>query len=111
MAENMTYEPVTGVTALAARVAELERENAAATKLLDSCLKFLSDLDTDDWPAGLDYAIRHFKRQAAGEISWDESSDQTLRRELTAALFSDMQPDDDTDAPLVLAAIDEDGDE
>ena len=67
------------------RIAELERANAAAMTLLDSCLRFFDALDTNDWPAGLDMAIRHFKRQAAGEIPWDETPAQTMRRDFDNA--------------------------
>lgn len=112
MAEDMTYATEPTRAQLAQRVQELERENAAAMKLLDICLQFFDTLD-DNYPPALDYAIRHFKRQAAGEISWDESSNQTLRRELMAAVLRDAHlvqpaPDDDTDAPLKLAPVKDD---
>ena len=89
MGEDMTYQPVTDWQK---RVQELERENAAANKLLDGCLKFFDELNTMDWPLGLDYSIRHFKRQVAGEISWDETPNQTLRREMETAMRSEVQP-------------------
>jgi cell division protein FtsB len=87
--ERQLAQDDSNMVTLAARNAELERENAAAVKLLDTCLKFFDTLD-DDYPPALDYAIRHFKRQAAGEVSWDESSDQTLRRELDAAFLKSV---------------------
>ena len=112
--EDMTYTTEPTRAQLAARVAELEAQLAAAMKLLDICLKFFDTLD-DEYPPALDYAIRHFKRQVAGEISWDESSDQTLRRELVAAVLRDAHlvqaddaPPDDTDAPLKLAPVEGD---
>ena len=108
MSEDMTYEPVQTVAQLAARVQELEEQQARAIKLLDTCLDFFGTLDNDNWPPALDFAIRQYKGMLAGKP--EETPEQMLNRFLNTNRA--QQPADDTDAPLTLAAIDdEDGDE
>lgn len=103
MGEDMTYEPVQTVAQLVARLRELERALAQADSnmvaLAARNAELRARLDAVPGYAGFySVAVRQFAVTGEIPMTFDE-------------WLADAQPDD-TDAPLTLAAIDdEDGDE
>ena len=86
------------------RVHQLERENAELAARLNAAILAVIDKAV---AAGMDRGVMQWAIDTA--INMPVSI--PLTEEAAAALFPDMQPADDTDAPLKLAALDEDGDE
>jgi hypothetical protein len=113
--DDMTYEPVTGVTTLRRRVQELEAQLNAAIlgqQELEQSRDFWKSAAIDwkeRWEAVPVKILRedYHRRFGTRELRWWPEWALPIGR----WLFPEVQPDDDTDAPLTLAAIDEDGNE
>jgi len=130
MAEDMTYEPVQTVAQLAARVQELERENAELRARLDWSgeINKAYMARQEEWVAETQELRARIEqltliigvideRMGLADATCDEPGitvSEAAKRVLADAGMIDYAynaQSDDTDAPLTLAAIDdEDGD-